>query len=338
MSIWDDDAFHNVLSFALFTICALLVGVLVWVLLRRLRRQREMRDQETMTVEPSVKQASIADSVSGTGASRKESTLQIPGVEAHETTKSHQRSSVGEGPQLADSQAPTTTAAPDTTKSPPPGGSEQITEAKAEAKAEAKEQSSALGAASPGDSRQTSVLTSKSKRHHHSHSKKSPESGKAEKEDGKGRKSSAASKTGSKVGSKAGSKPPSRRSSVQHSQASAGKASAVDGKGASSKLSASMPAVPALLIRRPSTDSKSSQRSNRSTRYVRETPKVPPPLDIFSREHSSMAESPPSNPIQSPPQAGVATTEPAKPPEAPQASSTTEALEKLPAEATTEGH
>ncbi|XP_070380382.1 brain acid soluble protein 1-like [Dermacentor albipictus] len=319
MTSWDDGTFHNFLSFALFTICVALVAVLVWVLLRRLRRDRQMRDQETMTVEPCAKPGSMADSVSGTGASHKESVLQVPGADAHDTTKGNQGPSVGEGPRLADSQAPTTTAAPETNLSSPPGGSERSPEAKPESK----EQSAAPCASSPGDSRQTSVLTGKSKKRRHSESKKSPETGKAEKEDGKGGRSGAASKTGSK--------PSSRRGSVPPSQASAS-GEAVEDK------SASVPAVAALLIRRPSSSSKSSQRSNRSTRYVRETPKVPPPLDIFSREHSSMAESPQSNPSQSPPQAAAAATEPAKPPEAPEASSKAEAPEKPPTEATTEGH
>ncbi|XP_075557459.1 uncharacterized protein LOC142589765 [Dermacentor variabilis] len=326
MTVWDDDAFHNVLSFALFTICVALVAVLVWVLLRRLRRDRQMRDQETMTVEPSAKPGSMADSVSGTGASHKGSVLQVPGADAHDAIKGHKGSSVGEGPRLADSQAPTTTAATETDLSSPPGGAER----NHKAKSESKEQSAAPCASSPGDSRQTSVLTGKSKKQRHSETKKSPENDKAEKEDGKGGRSSAASKTGSKAGSKAGSKPSSRRGSVQHSQASAS-GKAVD-------KSASVPAVAALLIRRPSSSSKSSQRSNRSTRYVHETPKVPPPLDIFSREHSSMAESPPSNPIQSPPKAAAAAAEPAKSPEAPQGSSKAEAPEKPPTEAATEGH
>lgn len=85
-----------------------------------------------------------------------------------------------------------------------------------------------------------------------------------------------------------GSRSSSRRASLQRSQASS------LGKAGKSSSSSERQAVAALLIRRPSTDSKSSQRSNRSTRYVGDKPKVPPPLDIFSREHSSMAESPPA--------------------------------------------
>ncbi|KAL1485303.1 hypothetical protein MTO96_047351, partial [Rhipicephalus appendiculatus] len=56
MSFFSDESFHNMLSFVLFCICAGLVGLLVWVLLRRLQRRPQMCDQETMTVEPSAKQ------------------------------------------------------------------------------------------------------------------------------------------------------------------------------------------------------------------------------------------------------------------------------------------
>ncbi|KAL1417361.1 hypothetical protein MTO96_026895 [Rhipicephalus appendiculatus] len=64
------------------------------------------------------------------------------------------------------------------------------------------------------------------------------------------------------------------------------------------------PAVaPALLIRKGSrtsttstSSSKEEERAGRVTRYVHEKPKVPPPLDIFSREHSSM-----TSPVISPP-------------------------------------
>ncbi|KAH6942246.1 hypothetical protein HPB50_002066 [Hyalomma asiaticum] len=325
MSFGDDDSFHNVLSFVLFTICAGLVALLVWVLLRRLRRQRHMCDQETMTVEPNVKPASVAEAVSGTGASNRESVPQIPGLD--EATKSDRKPS--ERLQPTSSGAANATAAAETAKSSPPGKQEPV----AEAKAESKKQAIAGGAGLPGDSSEASVLTNKSKKRRPSVSKMAPEgcSGAADKEDGKGRRSSAASKTGSKAGSKAGSKPSSRRGSVQ--QASASKADAV----AARKSSSSEVHVPALLIRRPSTDSRSSQRSNRSTRYVRETPKVPPPMDVFSREHSSMVESPPS--AQSPPQAALTeATKPAQPPEARRASSSkTEVSEKPQTEDATDG-
>lgn len=331
MPFFSDDSFHNVLSFALFSICAGLVAALVWVLLRRLRRQRQMCDQETMTVEPSAKQGSILES--GAGASHKESVPQIPGLDT--ATHDKRKQSVGEGQHQAASGSPTKTAAAESAKTSPPGGAEQV----AEAKAESKEQSVAAAAGSPGDSRQTSVLTNKSKKRRHSESKKPPESSSAaDKADGKGRRSSVPSKTaskvGSKAGSKAGSKQSSRRGSMQHSKTSPSKESAGDVRKSSSS---ELPGVPALLIRRPSTSSKSSQRSNRSTRYVRESPKVDPPLDVFSREHSSMAESPPTQSTHSPPQA-VVVTEPAKPPEAPHASSSkTEASEKPRTEATTDG-
>lgn len=332
MPFFSDDSFHNVLSFALFSICAGLVAALVWVLLRRLRRQRQMCDQETMTVEPSAKQGSILES--GAGASHKESVPQMPGLDT--ATHDKRKQSAGEGQHQAASGSPTKTAAAESAKTSPPGAAERVAEA------ESKEQSVAAAAGSPGDSRQASVLTNKSKKRRHSESKKSPESSSAAKADGKGRRSSVpsktASKTGSKAGSKAGSKPSSkpssRRGSMQHSKTSPSKESA----GAVRKSSSSeLPGVPALLIRRPSTSSKSSQRSNRSTRYVRESPKVDPPLDVFSREHSSMAESPPSQSTHSPPQA-VVVTEPAKPPEAPHASSSkTEGSEKPRTEATTDG-
>ncbi|KAH6939352.1 hypothetical protein HPB50_017406 [Hyalomma asiaticum] len=327
MSFGDDDSFHNVLSFVLFTISAALVAVLVWVLLRRLRRQRHMCDQETMTVEPNVKPASVAEAVSGTGASIRESVPQIPGLD--EATKRDRKPS--ERLQPTSSGAANATAAAETTKSSPPGGPEPV----AEAKAESKKQATAGGAGLPGDSSEASVLTNKSKKRRLSVSKMAPEgsSGAADKEDGKGRRSSAASKTGSKAGSKAGSKPSSRRGSVQQSQASASKAGTV----AARESSSSEVHVPALLIRRPSTDSRSSLRSNRSTRYVRETPKVPPPMDVFSREHSSMVESPPS--AQSPPQAAVTeATKSAKPPEAHCASSSKiDVSEKPQTEAATNG-
>ncbi|KAM7288868.1 hypothetical protein ISCGN_029025 [Ixodes scapularis] len=48
--------------------------------------------------------------------------------------------------------------------------------------------------------------------------------------------------------------------------------------------------IQALLIRRLSDSSVHSSRSGRSTRYVSSEPRVPPALDIFSREHSSMEQ------------------------------------------------
>ncbi|XP_075557472.1 uncharacterized protein LOC142589770 [Dermacentor variabilis] len=78
-----------------------------------------------------------------------------------------------------------------------------------------------------------------------------------------------------------------------------GTASAVMSGSESAAGPGSPPPVPALLIRKgskSSTSSKSSKdRSSRDTRYVHGQPKVPPALDIFSREHSSMA-----SPITSP--------------------------------------
>ncbi|XP_075724186.1 uncharacterized protein LOC142766846 [Rhipicephalus microplus] len=265
MPFLNDDSFHNILSFALFSICAGLVAVLVWLLLRRLRRQPVMCDQETMTVEPSVKRGSIVES--GMGARRKESGSQIPGPDG--TTQRDRKHSAGEGRwQQAASGAPTTTAAAGSAKTSPSGGAERVDEAKAEPR----KQSITAATSSPGDSRQTSVITNKSKKRRHSESKKPPGGSSAvDKEDSKGRRSSAPSKTTSKAGSKAGSKPSSRRGSMQHSQASASKAPELAPRKSSSS---EVPGVSALLIRRPSTSSKSSQRSSRATRYVGETPKV----------------------------------------------------------------
>ncbi|CAN7949579.1 unnamed protein product, partial [Ixodes pacificus] len=48
--------------------------------------------------------------------------------------------------------------------------------------------------------------------------------------------------------------------------------------------------IQALLIRRLSDSSVHSSRSGRSTRFVSTEPRVPPALDIFSREHSSMEQ------------------------------------------------
>lgn len=48
--------------------------------------------------------------------------------------------------------------------------------------------------------------------------------------------------------------------------------------------------IQALLIRKLSDSSVHSSRSGRSTRFVSTEPRVPPALDIFSREHSSMEQ------------------------------------------------
>ncbi|XP_077489855.1 uncharacterized protein LOC144100841 [Amblyomma americanum] len=272
----DVDPIHDTISFVLFTVCAALVAVLVWVLLRRMRRVRQMRDQETMTAgEPSAKLPSTADSVSAAGVSRKDSAVQTSPDRVLQAP-----AGIAEGrTSTAPPAAKTIPAAGAETVSSPPGGAatEGIAETKAESKSAAKAEPDKKGRAAdgatskpsdttPADSSQLSGLKKKSKRRRSSINKSATEGG---------------------------SKPPSRRDSLQRSLISTAK----------SASSSERPAVPALLIRRPSTDSRSSQRSNRSTRYVGEVPKVEPALDIFSREHSSMVESPPSNLTQSPPPA-----------------------------------
>ncbi|XP_077527678.1 uncharacterized protein LOC144139066 [Haemaphysalis longicornis] len=96
-------------------------------------------------------------------------------------------------------------------------------------------------------------------------------------------------------GSAGGSRHSSRLASLQSSLISS------DGKvketAAGSKSPSELLPVPVRLSRRPSTDSKISNPSNRPPGYVGDEPKVPPALDTFSREHSSMAESPPPAPV-----------------------------------------
>ncbi|XP_077527632.1 uncharacterized protein LOC144139004 [Haemaphysalis longicornis] len=238
MAFLDAESMEDFVSLLLFVLCALLVALLVWVLLRRRQHAyRAQRDAEgTTTGEQSLaKRPSIDVPAGGVG---------MPSG-ARITPDANGPAGTGQGPRLVSGLDSERAA-----------GLPPITH-QDDCRCSSADERVKGGA--------TGALPSKSKR----------------RKDG-----------GSRTSVVSGSRSSSRGASVPRSQASS-----LDKAGKSS--ASERPAVPALLIRRPSTDSKSSQRSTRSTRYVGDKPKVPPPLDIFSREHSSMAESPPA--VASPP-------------------------------------
>ncbi|XP_077527685.1 uncharacterized protein LOC144139075 [Haemaphysalis longicornis] len=266
MAFLDAESMEDFVPLLLFVLCALLVALLVWVLLRRRRHAyRAQRDAEgTTTGEQSLaKRPSMDVQADGAG---------MPSG-ARITPDANGPAGTGQGPRLV-SGSDSERAAGAGAFSTPSG------EATSKGAPESFASPTGLASKELSSERATSGLSSVDK-----HPKGGATGAHASKS--KRRKDG-----GSRSSGGGGTTSSSRRASVQRSQASSlGKA----GKSSSSEL----PAVPALLIRRPSTDSKSSQRSSRSTRYVGDKPKVPPALDIFSREHSSMAESPPS--VMSPP-------------------------------------
>ncbi|XP_077527683.1 uncharacterized protein LOC144139072 [Haemaphysalis longicornis] len=266
MSFLDAESMQDFVSFLLFVFCALLVALLVWVLLRRRRHAyRAQRDAEgTTTGEPSMAKRPSIDVPAGR--------VGMPSG-ARITPDANGPAGTSDGPRLVSGSDSARTAGADAARtaaaiSVPSGEATSKGAAESFASKELSSERMTSGLSSMDNQEKGGVASA-----HASKSKK--------RKDG-GRRSSGGG----------GSKSSSRRASVQRSQASS-----LDKAGKSS--SSERPAVPALLIRRPSTDSKSSLRSTRSTRYVGDKPKVPPALDIFSREHSSMAESPP--PVSSPP-------------------------------------
>ncbi|KAL3240223.1 hypothetical protein MRX96_047933 [Rhipicephalus microplus] len=248
-----------------------------------------MCDQETMTVEPSVKRGSIVES--GMGARRKESGSQIPGPDG--TTQRDRKHSAGEGRrQQAASGAPTTTAdqrSHEQVQEAPPLGVQKAT--RGAAVRWTRKTARDGGAAFP--QRPPRKLAPKPAQSH--------------------------------------PRDEARCSIRKHRPAR--RPNRLPRKSSSTEG----PGVSALLIRRPSTSSKSSQRSSRATRYVGETPKVEPTLDVFSREHSSMAESPPCKSVESPAPA-VAAKDPLQSPETPPLSfSRSDISEKIRTEPTAHG-
>lgn len=258
-------------NFANTSVCALLLALLLWVLLRRRRHAyRAQRDAEgTITGEQSLpKRPSIDGPADGVGKPSG----------ARFTPDANGPAGTGQGPRLvsgADSEIPSVA---DTAKT---AAALSTLSGEATSKGAPESLATPTGLASKELSSERVASASSSVARH----SKGGGSGVSAPKSSKRRKDGGSAISG-------GSKSSSGRTSVQRSQASS------LGKVAKSS-SSERPAVPALLIRRPSTDSKSSQRSNRSTRYVGDKPKVPPQLDIFSREHSSMASSPPS--VASPP-------------------------------------